>query len=98
MAASGVSLAVTNQNWLDVVVYAVRGLTRVRIGQVAGNESAELSIPKNAVVTGQVQLMADPVGSSERYFTDSITVDPDQQVQPTVAPAVAMSSYALRLR
>jgi hypothetical protein len=41
-------------------------------------------------------LLADAIGSNERFVTDVITVDPDQRVQLTVAPAMRMSSYAIR--
>ena len=98
MPEPGISLTVANQNWLDVTVYALRGASRVRIGQVTGNGTAQLSIPRNLIVAGQLRLMADPVGSNERYISDPISVDPDQRVQLTVAPAMAMSSYAVRVR
>jgi hypothetical protein len=71
---------------------------RVRIGQVTGNSSATLRIPRNVVVGGQVQLMADPVGSRATYISDIITVDSDQQIQLTIAPSINMSTYALRMR
>jgi hypothetical protein len=98
LTSSSISLTVTNQNWLDVVVYAIRGMTRVRIGNVTGNMSAQLKIPESLIVAGQVQLMADPIGSTERYVSDPINVAPDERVQLTVAPALKMSSYAVLIR
>ena len=94
----GISLTVANQNWLDVTVYAIRGATRIRIGQVTGNGTAQLRIPRHLLVAGQVRLMADPIGSNELYISEPISVDPDQRLQLTVAPAVNMSSYAVRIR
>ena len=96
--ASGVVLTVTNDNWLDATVYAVRGTMRVRIGQATGNATTRLRIPRHVIVADEVQLMVDLIGSLERYTTDPISVARDQQVQLNVAPVVNMSSYALRLR
>jgi hypothetical protein len=39
--------------------------------------------------------MADPVGSDDRYVTETISVAPDEKVQLTVAPRMRMSSYAV---
>ena len=98
MPEPGVSLTVTNNNWLDVNVYAIRGSTRVRIGHVTGNGIAQLRIPRHLVVAGQVRLMADPIGSNDRYISEPISLDPDQRLQLNVAPAMSMSSYAVRIR
>lgn len=93
--ADDVYVMVSNQNWLDVDVYAVRGGSRIRLGQVTGSGDARLRIPASVMVAGQVQLMADPIGSNERYVTEVLTVAPDQRVQLIVAPAMRMSSYAI---
>ena len=93
-----VYVTVENQNWLDVSIYALRGSSRMRIGQVTGNGSASLRVPAGVIVAGQIRLMADAIGSNERFVTDVITVNPDQRVQLTRAPAMRMSSYALYRR
>jgi hypothetical protein len=91
-----VYVTVENQNWLDVSIYALRGVSRTRIGQVSGNGSARLKIPSGVIVAGQVRLLADAIGSNEQFVTDVIAVDPDQGVQLMVAPSMRMSSYAVR--
>lgn len=93
-----ISLTVTNQNWLDVDVFVLSGDSRFRIGAVSGNGSAKLSIPPSFIVNGQVQLMADPIGSNDIYTTDLISVAPDEKVQLTVAPRMRMSSFAVWTR
>jgi len=90
-----ISLSVTNQNWLVVDVFVVNGTSRFRLGEVGGNGSATLSIPVSLLVNGQVQLLADPVGSNDIFVTDLFTVAPDEQVQLTVAPRMRMSSFAV---
>ena len=93
-----VYVTVDNQNWLDVAVYAFRGASRTRIGQVTGNGTARLKIPSSAIVGGQIRLLADAIGSNEQFATDVISVDSDQGVQLVVAPSMRMSSYSLRRR
>ncbi len=94
-ATQPIALDVTNENWLDVDVFVVRGTSRYRLGTVGGNGSATLSIPASVVVHGEFQLMADPIGSKDVYVTDRIAVGPDQMVQLTVAPRMRMSSFAV---
>jgi len=89
------SLAVTNHNWLDVSIFVVRGGTRFRVGDVPGNSSARLRIPRRLVDSGVVQLLVDPIGSTEYYLTDPIPVSSDESMQLTVAPAMRMSSYSV---
>ena len=93
-----IPLTVTNQNWLDVNVFVIRGTSRYRLGAVGGNSSATLRIPSSVVVRGELQLMADLIGSNDVYVSDLIPVTPDQQVQLTVAPRVRMSTYAVWVR
>ena len=95
LAAQPISVDVTNENWLDVDVFVVRGNSRYRLGTVGGNGSATLNIPASVTVHGEFQLMADPIGSKDIYVTDRITVTPDQMVQLTLAPRMRMSSFAV---
>jgi hypothetical protein len=92
------SLSVTNNNYLDVSVFVVRGGSRFRIGEVTGNSAGRLRIPSRLVVAGMVQLLADPIGSDEYYVTDPIPVSGDESLQLTVAPRMRMSSYAIWTR
>ena len=98
LEAAPVLLTVTNQNWLDVDVFAIRGTARYRLGAVGGNSSATLRIPANLVAHGDLRLMADPVGSNDVYVSDVIPVAPDQSLQLTVAPRMRMSTYAVWTR
>lgn len=100
-AATGVSLAaptlvtVRNDNWLDAVVYAVRGASRVRLGTVAGLSSATLKAPSSYAPDGTFQLLVDPIGSSSVYMTDGFVVSPGQRVELSIAPSLRMSSVAV---
>lgn len=98
VAAQPIPLDVTNENYLDVDIFVVRGNSRQRLGTVGGNASATLSIPANLIAHGELQLLADPIGSKDVYVTDRIAVGPDQMVELTIAPRMRMSSFAVYAR
>lgn len=85
---------VTNYNWMDVVVYAVQGNRRVRLGQVTtmGTTSFRLPSAMTSNATQNVRLMVDPVGSTQGWQTEGISVQAGQQVQFNVQNALQLSS------
>lgn len=85
---------VTNYNWMDVVVYAVQGNRRVRLGQVTtmGTTSFRLPSAMTSNATQSVRLMVDPVGSTQGWQTEGISVQAGQQVQFNVQNALQLSS------
>jgi hypothetical protein len=93
-AAQPATLKVSNYNWMDVVVYAVQGGTRVRLGQVTTMSSANFRIPTRMTNNGveTVRLMVDPVGSTEGWQSEGISVRAGQQVQFNVQNSLAFSS------
>jgi hypothetical protein len=94
--SSDVALTVTNGNWLDVVVYVVRGTTRFRIGEAGGSSTSRLWIRRDLITDGTVQLMADPIGSNDVYVTEVMSItDRGDRVQLMVAPRMNMSSFAI---
>jgi hypothetical protein len=93
-AVEPATLKVSNYNWMDVVVYAVQGGTRVRLGQVTTMSTANFRIPSRMVSNGveTVRLMVDPVGSTEGWQSDGISIHAGQQVQFNVQNSLAFSS------
>lgn len=93
-AAAPTVLRVSNYNWMDVVVYAVQGNSRVRLGQVTSMNTTVFHIPARMVAnaTQSVRLMVDPVGSVQGWQTEGISVQPGQQVQFNVQNALSFSS------
>lgn len=85
---------VTNYNWMDVVVYAVQGNRRVRLGQVTTMGTTSFRLPPAMVTnaTQSVRLMVDPVGSTQGWQTEGISVQAGQQVQFNVQNALQLSS------
>ena len=88
-------VTVRNDNWLDAVVYAVRGASRVRLGTVAGLSSATLKAPSSYAPDGTFQLLVDPIGSNTVFMTDGFAVSPGQRVELSIAPSIRMSSVAV---
>jgi hypothetical protein len=86
-------LKVTNYNWMDVVVYAVRGTARTRLGQVSSMNSATFRVPVGMVggMSG-VRLMVDPIGSTEGYQTENLNLHAGQLVEFNVQNALRLSS------
>jgi len=93
-AVQPVMLKVSNYNWMDVVVYAVQGSTRVRLGQVTSMNTTSFRLPARMVQnsTQVVRLMVDPIGSTEGWQTEGISVQAGQQVQFNVQNALSFSS------
>ena len=61
------TLYVTNDNWLDMVIYVYRGSSRFRLGEVTGVQSAVFEIPEAALGgTSSFAILADPIGSFDR--------------------------------
>jgi len=99
-AAPSASLHVENYNWLDVVVYAVQGSSRMRLGQVTSMSSADFRIP-NRFLSGasdNLRLLVDPIGSSEGYITEGIVVRDGQRVSFNVQNALQFSSLMIASR
>src|SRR6185312_16327144 len=59
-AKSTATLYVQNDNWMDIVVYAVRGSSRFRMGQVSSLQSAVFELPSAVIgASGSVYILAD---------------------------------------
>lgn len=91
----GGMLTVQNDNWLDVVVYAVNGSTKFRLGSVTGISSGSFRLSAGLSPTGSVRLLVDPIGASKGYLTDAITIAPGQRIELRVSSPLSMSSVAV---
>jgi len=81
------TLQVDNQGFLDMAVYAVRSVERVRLGTATGNGKTNLRIP-SALVNGltPMRFIADPIGSTRASISEEITVAPGDTVVLTIPP------------
>jgi len=78
---------VQNQGFSDMVVYAVSGGQRIRLGLVTGNSTKGFPIPQHLVrAGGTIRFLADPVGSSRTPVSEEMTVQPGDVVSLTIPP------------
>lgn len=93
--ASGYSVTVRNDNWLDADVYATYLGSNFRLGFVRGLTTATLPLPRDFIHLGTVQLRVDPVGTESTYTSDQIVISPGQRIELTVNTVLSMSNYAV---
>jgi hypothetical protein len=90
------TVAVRNDNWLDITVYLVRGVQRVRLGSVTSMSNAEFRIPQQYVLgVSDVTFQADPIGSRETYVSPPIQVYDGARVQLKIENQMRLSSFAV---
>jgi hypothetical protein len=80
-------LQVENQGFTDMVIYAVSGGQRVRLGMVTGNSTKSFTIPNYLVRgAGPLRFLADPIGSNRTPVSEEMTVQPGDTVSLTIPP------------
>jgi len=80
-------LQVENRGFADMVVYAVSGSQRVRLGIATGNSTKSFTIPR-ALIRGSAPLrfLADPIGGSRSPISEDMVVQPGDVVSLTIPP------------
>ena len=80
-------LQVENRGFADMVVYAVSGSQRVRLGVATGNSTKSFTIPR-ALIRGSAPLrfLADPIGGSRSPISEDMVVQPGDVVSLTIPP------------
>jgi len=81
-------LVVDNQAFPDMTIYVIEGSRRIRLGMANGHSQSRFQIP-NYLVRGLVTLrfQADPIGSNVAPVSDTITVEPGDEVTLRIPPA-----------
>ncbi len=72
-------LHVTNRNWLDMRIYALRGSDRKRLLSLTSMRSDSVALPGNLLGGSGFRLVADPVGD-DPYRTQTLYLRPGQSV------------------
>jgi hypothetical protein len=92
-------IQVTNHNWMDMTVYAIRNGTRVRVGSVTSGTTARFSLPRGFdLSSGALRLEADPIGSSETFVSEPISAEVGSVVNWKIENHIALSSYYITSR
>ncbi len=90
-----VALHVANHNWSDIVVFAVRGSTRMRLGDVSTGTQADFVVPRNLVLGGQLTVLLHPIGGPRDFSTGPILVSPGQQVDLRVENTITQTNWSV---
>jgi hypothetical protein len=78
---------VENQGFADMVIYAVNGGQRIRLGLATGNTRKSLTLPGYLVRSGgPIRFLADPVGGNRTPVSEEMTVQPGDVVTLTIPP------------
>lgn len=90
------TVEVHNHNWSDMVVYAVRDNSRVRLGMVTSMNTRRFQLPTSfRVSASDLRLMANPIGSQDEYTTSPIQVNPGQRVELRLENMLSISNWAV---
>ena len=81
------AVQVQNQSFSDMVVYAISGGQRIRLGLATGNSTHTFTIPRHLIRgTGGIRFLADPVGGNRTPVSEEMTVNPGDVVTLTIPP------------
>lgn len=92
-----ITIQVENNNPLDITVYAVNNSMRVRLGTVSTASSQRFTLNLHQISpTGELQLLADPIGSRRTMTSESIHVFAGQAIEWILQVDLRQSSLTLR--
>jgi hypothetical protein len=81
------AVQVQNQGFSDMVVYAISGGQRIRLGLATGNSTNTFTIPRHLIRgAGGIRFLADPVGGNRTPVSEEMTVNPGDVVTLTIPP------------
>lgn len=93
----GITVEVVDDHVQDMRVYLVRGSTPIPLGSVGSGERRVFRVsPAELGQSGAIRLMADPLGSQDRFVTEPIQVAPGQRVIWRLAHRLSLSSVTVR--
>ena len=92
-----ITISVSNNNVLDMTVYAVNQSMRYRLGTVNTASTQHFTVSLRQVSpTGELQLLADPVGSRRTLKSEAIHVSAGQEVEWVLQADLRQSSLVIR--
>ena len=92
-----VMLQVVNNNWSDIVIYALVDGSRTRLGDVGSTRTRMLRLPNSVLASsGMLQLVLDPLGSRNTYRTGVIMVSGGQRVRLQIENELRLTSWTVQ--
>ncbi len=90
-----VALHVANHNWSDIVVFAVRGSSRQRLGDVPTGMQADFVVPRSMVIGGSLTIYLHPIGGPRDFSTGPILVSPGQEVDMRIENSLNQTNWSV---
>ncbi len=90
-----VGLHVANHHWSDMVIFAVHGSSRIRLGDLTTGSEADFVVPRSLMVGGQITIVAHPIAGARDFSTGPIMVAPGQQIDLRIENALAQSNWSV---
>lgn len=88
---------VKNNSWSAIHVYVVASGQWESLGVVASQNTADYAVSRSRLGgRGEIRLVADPIGSTQGYFSDPILVEPGDRVEWTLQNNLSLSSVFVR--
>ncbi len=85
--ASSAMVQVENQGFTDMVIYAISGGQRVRLGLATGNSTKIFTVPRYLTAgAGPIRFLADPIGGNRTPVSEEMSVRPGDLVTLTIPP------------
>ncbi len=85
--ASSAVVQVENQGFTDMVIYAISGGQRVRLGLATGNSTKTFTVPRYLTSgAGPVRFLADPIGGNRTPVSEEMSVRRGDVVTLTIPP------------
>jgi hypothetical protein len=85
--ASPAMIQVENRAFADMVVYAISGGQRVRLGLATGNSTKTFTVPRYLTGgAGPIRFLADPIGGNRTPISEEMSVRPGDLVTLTIPP------------
>lgn len=80
-------LQVENRGFTDMVIYALSGAQRVRLGLATGNSTKSFTIPGYLIrQAGTLRFLADPIGGNRTPVSEEMLVHPGDIVTLEIPP------------
>jgi hypothetical protein len=93
--ATAIGLSVTNQNFLDMDVYAVSDGLATRLGTVNGNNSRIFTLNPSLAVR-DLRIVATPIGGNGQASTGEVIVSPGQTIEFRIGSTLRNSTVSIR--
>ena len=78
---------VENQGFTDMVIYAIGGGQRVRLGLATGNSTKTFTVPPYLIgAAASIRFLADPIGGNRTPVSEEMSVRPGDLVTLTIPP------------